>query len=74
MNDLADIDIFTPAHYTDGFPHDLFTRLRSEDPVVLLQGIATTSDLPLCCTTLRPGVISSGSMPSASHASVRIST
>ena len=33
MNDLADIDIFTPANYTDGFPHDLFTRLRAEDPV-----------------------------------------
>ena len=33
MNDLADLDIFTPANYTDGFPHDLFTRLRAEDPV-----------------------------------------
>jgi cytochrome P450 len=33
MSDLADLDIFTPAAYTDGFPHDVFTRLRAEDPV-----------------------------------------
>ena len=33
MSELAALDIFTPANYADGFPHDIFTRLRAEDPV-----------------------------------------
>jgi cytochrome P450 len=33
MNDLSELDIFTPANYGEGFPHDIFTRLRADDPV-----------------------------------------
>ncbi|HEX9259880.1 MAG TPA: cytochrome P450 [Acidimicrobiales bacterium] len=33
MTDLADVEFFTPANFADGFPHDIFTRLRAEDPV-----------------------------------------
>lgn len=32
-SDLADVDIFTPANYADGFPHEIFARLRADDPV-----------------------------------------
>ena len=33
LDPLDAVDIFTPANYADGFPHDIFTRLRAEDPV-----------------------------------------
>ena len=29
----TDLEFFTPANYADGFPHEMFTRLRAEDPV-----------------------------------------
>lgn len=31
--ELDDLEFFTPTNYADGFPHDIFTRLRAEDPV-----------------------------------------